>query len=145
MPAALGALFKTHLDWDFDTDPEPQLGGRCVYLPRGRVVGGTGSINGMVYIRGNAADFDEWEALGCEGWGYADVLAYFRRSEDNERGEDEYHGVGGPLGGVRCRSGYSISDAWVQAAIEAGHPHNDDFNGASQVGVGHYQVNPARG
>lgn len=140
MPAALGLLFKTHLDWDFDTDPEPALDGRCSYLPRGRMLGGTGSINGMVYIRGNRADFDEWEALGCDGWGYTDVLPYFRRSEDNERGEDEYHGVGGPLAVSDSRSGYAISDAWVQAAIEAGYPHNPDFNGSSQAGVGRYQL-----
>jgi choline dehydrogenase len=140
MPAALGLLFKTHVDWDFDTDPEPQLEGRCSYLPRGRMLGGSSSLNGMVYIRGNRADFDEWESLGCAGWGYPDVLPYFRRSEDNERGEDEYHGVGGPLSVSDSRSGYAISDAWLEAAISAGHPHNPDFNGASQAGVGRFQL-----
>ena len=140
MPAALGLLFKTHLDWDFDTDPEPQLEGRCSYLPRGRMLGGSSSLNGMVYIRGNRADFDEWESLGCEGWGYLDVLPYFRRSEDNERGEDEYHDVGGPLGVADSRSGYAISDAWVEAAVSAGHAHNPDFNGERQIGVGRYQL-----
>jgi choline dehydrogenase len=145
IPSALGVLFKTHLDWDFDSDPEPELRSRCTYLPRGRMLGGTGSLNGMVYIRGNRADFDEWEALGCHGWGYTDVLPYFRRSEDNERGEDEYHGVGGPLTVSDGRSGYAISDAWLEAASSAGHPHNPDFNGASQIGVGRYQLNQRDG
>jgi choline dehydrogenase len=140
IPALLGLLFKSHVDWDFATEPEPGLDGRRGYLPRGRMLGGSSSINGMVYIRGNAADFDEWEALGCDGWGYSDVLPYFRRSEDNERGQDEYHGIGGPLGVADSRSGYAISDAWVEAAVQAGFPHNADFNGATQEGVGRYQV-----
>jgi choline dehydrogenase len=140
VPAMLGLLFKTHVDWDFATDPEPALDGRCGYLPRGRMLGGSGSINGMVYIRGNRADFDEWAALGCDGWGYDDVLPYFVRSEDNERGADAYHGVGGPLGVSDGRSGLTLPDAWVEAALQAGHQHNADFNGATQEGVGRYQV-----
>ena len=145
MPAALGLLFKSHVDWDFDTDPEPQLGSRCAYLPRGRMLGGSSSINGMVYIRGNRADFDEWEELGCDGWGYADVLPYFRRSEDNERGEDEYHGVGGPLAVSDSRSGYAITEAWLEAAIGAGLVPNLDFNAGTQVGVGRFQLNQRDG
>ena len=140
IPAFLGLLHKSDVDWDFHSDPEPGLDGRRGYLPRGRMLGGSSSINGMVYIRGNAADFAEWESLGNQGWGYEDVLPYFRLSEDNERGEDEYHGVGGPVGVSDSRSGYAISDAWVAAAVQAGYPHNADFNGATQEGVGRYQV-----
>ena len=97
IPAAFGALFKGRRDWDMATEPEPGLGRRRAYLPRAKMLGGCSSMNAMVYIRGNRADYDEWAATGAEGWGYDDVLPYFRRSEDNERGEDLYHGTGGPL------------------------------------------------
>jgi choline dehydrogenase len=145
IPARLGLLFKTHVDWDFDTEPEPHLDARRTYLPRGRVLGGSGSLNGMVYIRGHRADFDEWAAMGLDGWGYEDVLPYFRRSEDNERGEDDYHGAGGPLAVSDNRSGQPLADAWVEAAVQAGHERNEDFNGASQEGVGRYQVTQRNG
>jgi choline dehydrogenase len=140
IPARLGLLFKTHLDWDFDSEPEPHLDARRNYLPRGRVLGGSGSLNGMVYIRGHRADFDEWADLGLHGWSYEEVLPYFKRSEDNERGEDDYHGVGGPLAVSDSRSNQLLADAWVEAAMQAGHERNDDFNGTSQEGVGRYQV-----
>jgi choline dehydrogenase len=140
IPANVRRLFKSERDWDFITDPEPGFDGRRGYLPRGRGIGGSGSINGMVYIRGGAADFDEWESLGNPGWGYRDVLPYFKRSEDNERGADEYHGVGGPVGVSDGRSGLPVIEAFLEAAVQAGHPLNDDFNGASQEGVGRYQV-----
>jgi choline dehydrogenase len=140
IPARLGLLFKTHVDWDFHSEPEPQLGLRRDYLPRGRVLGGSGSLNGMVYIRGHPADYDEWAAMGLDGWSYDEVLPYFKRSEDNERGEDRYHGVGGPLTVSDNRSGQRLADAWVEAAVQAGFEHNDDFNGESQDGVGRYQV-----
>jgi choline dehydrogenase-like flavoprotein len=140
IPALFRRLFKTERDWDFDTEPEPALDDRRGYLPRGRMLGGSSSLNGMVYIRGNAADFDEWEQLGNPGWGYRDVLPYFKRSEDNERGADAYHGVGGPLGISDVRSGFEATDAWVEAAVQAGYAHTTDFNGASQEGVGRYQV-----
>ena len=94
IPAAFPALFKTRWDWDFDSESEPELGDRRVYLPRGKMLGGSSSMNSMVYMRGNAADYDRWAAGGARGWGYRDVLPYFKRSEDNERGADEYHGVG---------------------------------------------------
>jgi choline dehydrogenase-like flavoprotein len=140
IPARLGLLFKTHVDWDFHSEPEPWLDRRRNYLPRGRVLGGSSALNGMVYIRGNRADFDEWAAMGLDGWGYEDVLPYFKRSEDNERGADAYHAVGGPLAVSDSRSLHPLGDAWVQAAIQAGHPHNEDFNGPSQEGAGRYQV-----
>ena len=101
MPMAFPMLLKSSVDWDLYGEPEPGLGGRRLYLPRGKVVGGSGSINAMIYVRGNRADYDGWAAGGAEGWSYDEVLPYFKRSEDNERGEDEFHGVGGPLERVR--------------------------------------------
>ena len=103
IPTAFPTLFKTAWDWDFDSECEPGLCGRRVYLPRGRMLGGSSSMNAMVYIRGNANDYDEWAAAGASGWGYQDVLPYFIRSEDNERGGDEYHGGRGPTACVRRR------------------------------------------
>ena len=97
MPAAFPTLLKSSVDWDLLGEPEPGLGNRRLYLPRGKVLGGSGSINAMIYVRGNRADYDEWAAGGAEGWSYDEVLPYFKRSEDNERGEDAFHGVGGPL------------------------------------------------
>ena len=136
-PAAFGKLFRTNLDWDLDTHDEEHLNRRRVYLPRGRVVGGTGSINTMVYIRGNKADFDGWRQ---PGWSYRELLPYFLRSEDNERGASEYHGVGGPLSVADGRSNNPMTTAFVEAAAEAGHPINDDFNGATQDGFGRFQL-----
>ena len=104
MPIAFPMLLKSSVDWDLYGEPEPGLGGRRLYLPRGKVLGGSGSINAMIYIRGNRADYDGWAAGGAEGWSYDEVLPYFKRSEDNERGEDDFHGVGGPL---------SVSDSRV--------------------------------
>ncbi|WP_249012045.1 GMC family oxidoreductase [Conexibacter sp. DBS9H8] len=140
VPAAFGALFKGRRDWDFSTDPEPFLNGRRCYLPRGKVLGGCSSMNAMVYIRGNRADFDEWAALGAEGWSCAEVLEYFKRSEDNERGEDAFHGVGGPLPVRESRSMHPLATAFVEAAKQVGHEENPDFNGARQEGVGRYQT-----
>ncbi|PZS26226.1 MAG: choline dehydrogenase [Pseudonocardiales bacterium] len=140
VPAAFPALFKSRWDWDFDSEPEPGLGGRRAYLPRGRMLGGSSSMNAMIYIRGNRTDYDEWAAGGADGWGYGDVLPYFRRSEDNERGADVYHGAGGPLRVSESRANSPLCEAFVQAAEQAGHLHNNDFNGASQLGVGRYQV-----
>jgi choline dehydrogenase len=137
VPAAFGKLFRTHVDWDYDTHEEPFLDRRRVYLPRGRVLGGSSSINTMIYVRGNPLDFDEW---GVPGWGYDDLLPYFKRSEDNERGESEHHGVGGPLAVSDGRALNPMSGAFVEAALAAGHPFNDDFNGARQEGFGFFQV-----
>jgi len=140
LPGLFALAQKTWFDWDFETEPEPALDGRRAYLPRGRVLGGTSSLNTMVYIRGHRDDFDGWAAMGCLGWSYADVLPYFRRSEDNERGESPYHGSGGPLAVSNARSVHPLLEAWVEAAVEAGHPRNDDFNGERQDGVGVYQM-----
>ncbi|MEU2062811.1 GMC family oxidoreductase N-terminal domain-containing protein [Streptomyces sp. NPDC013455] len=140
VPAAFPHLFKSALDWDFDSDPEPGIGGRRAYLPRGKVFGGTSSMNAMIYIRGNRADYDGWAAAGATGWSYDEVLPYFRRAEDNERGADEFHGAGGPLTVSDGRSGHPLCSAFVQAAQQAGYKANDDFNGATQFGVGRYQL-----
>ena len=134
---------KTYTDprvnWMFDSEPETELNGRTLYQPRGKVLGGTSSINGMVYMRGTPTDYDGWRQKGCEGWAYDDVLPFFKKAEDQERGPDEFHGTGGPLhvsNPVHC----PLGDAMVQAAIEAGVPANSDFNGATQEGVGYYQT-----
>jgi choline dehydrogenase-like flavoprotein len=112
VPVTFARLFKTDLDWDYDTEAEPGLDGRRVYLPRGKVFGGSSSINAMVYIRGNRADYDGWAAAGATGWSYADVLPYFRRSEDNQRGASEYHGAGGPLTVSDGRSNHPLAEAF---------------------------------
>jgi len=145
IPAAFSTLFRSSCDWDHSTLHEPHCHDRRVYLPRGRVLGGSSSINAMVYIRGNRADYDEWAASGCEGWGYDDLLPYFKRSEDNERGEDAYHGTGGPLAVSDGRSGNTLTAAWLEAAEAYGLKPNADFNGASQDGIGRYQVTQRNG
>lgn len=130
---------KSAFDWDLETEPEPTLGGRRGYLPRGRVLGGTSSMNTMLYVRGAASDYDGWAAAGCEGWSFADVLPLFKRSEDNGRGESAFHGSGGPLSVIDPPRVPAALRHWVAAAREAGHPANDDFNGFGQLGVGVYQ------
>lgn len=128
------------VNWMFDSEPEPELNGRIMYQPRGKVLGGTSSINGMVYMRGNAADYDEWRQRGCEGWDYDSVLPYFKRAEDNARGGDDFHGTGGPLKVQDHAWKPTLAKAMHDAAIEAGIPENPDFNGATQEGVGYYQT-----
>jgi choline dehydrogenase len=145
VPAAFGSLFKTDIDWDYATAPEDGCNGRMMFLPRGKVLGGSSSINAMVYIRGAREDYDGWRDAGNPGWGYDDLLPYFKRSEDNERGESEYHGTGGPLTVSDSRSRNPMSEAWVEAAAETGLRRNDDFNGAAQDGVGLYQVTQRNG
>lgn len=140
VPAAFNQQFKSALDWDLDSEPEPGLDGRRVYLPRGKMFGGSSSMNAMIYMRGNRADYDAWAAAGATGWSYAEVLPYFRRAEDNQRGEDDFHGVGGPLTVSDSRSNHPLAAAFVEAAGQAGHKYNPDFNGESQLGVGAYQV-----
>jgi choline dehydrogenase len=144
-PIAFPATFKSGIDWDLLGEPEPGLDNRRLYLPRGRVIGGCGSINAMIYIRGNRADYDEWAELGCDGWSYQDVLPYFRRSEDNERGEDAFHGAGGPLSVSESRSMQPLVDRLIEAASQAGHERNPDFNGARQEGVGRFQLTQRNG
>ncbi|WP_435153917.1 GMC family oxidoreductase [Amycolatopsis sacchari] len=140
IPALFSQQLKTFYDWDFETEPEPHLGGRRAYLPRGRVVGGTSSMNTMLYVRGHRYDYDTWERLCNKGWAYEDVLPFFKKSEDNQRGADEFHGVGGPLTVSDPVSVHPLLTAWVEAAQNAGHAPNSDFNGAEQEGVGYYQV-----
>lgn len=137
VPAAAANLFRSRHDWDYDTHPEPFCGDRRIYLPRGRVLGGTSSINGMIYIRGHRDDYDGWHQ---PGWSYDELLPYFLRSEDNERGASEHHGVGGPLPVSDNRSRNPMAEAFVEGALRAGLPRNDDFNGPEQEGVGFYQV-----
>ena len=145
IPAAFPKLFKTSRDWDYMTEAEPSLKGRSVYIPRGKMLGGSSSMNAMIYIRGRHSDYDGWDAAGCAGWGYDEVLPYFRRSEDNARIHDEYHGVGGELHVVDQRSPNPMSLAFVDACTSWGMARNDDFNGSSQDGAGLYQVTQRRG
>jgi choline dehydrogenase len=135
---------KTFVDprvnWMFESEPEKELQGRTMYQPRGKVLGGTSSINGMIYMRGNAADYDQWRQLGNEGWSYDDVLPYFRKAEDNERGANQYHGTGGPLRVSDQPYEWEIARALLTACKQAGIPENPDFNGATQEGCGYYQT-----
>jgi len=137
VPLGYLQLQRTDVDWDYVSAPEPNCGGRRIALPRGKVLGGSSSINAMVYIRGNRRDYDEW---GAEGWAWDDLFPYFLKAEDNERGASDWHAVGGPLPVSEQRSGMALSPAWVEAGVEAGLARNEDFNGAEQEGVGMYQV-----
>src|ERR671916_579517 len=136
LPAAFSALYRTAQDWDHSTIYEPYANERRIYLPRGKVLGGSSSINAMVYMRGNPLDYDDWGP----GWTWAEMLPYFKRAEDNERGESEHHGAGGPLPVSDGRSLNPLAQAFVDAAVACGHPLNDDFNGSAQDGVGLYQL-----
>ncbi|HEY5189100.1 MAG TPA: FAD-dependent oxidoreductase [Solirubrobacteraceae bacterium] len=140
LPAGCLALGQSKYDWAFLSDPEPGFAGRQRYLPRGRTLGGSSSTNAMVYIRGHRADYDGWAALGHDGWAWEDVLPYFIRAEDNERGASELHGTGGPLSVIDSRSRYRTCEAFIEAGVQAGLPATDDFNGPEQDGVGWYQV-----
>jgi choline dehydrogenase len=133
-------IYNPTLIWDYATEPQAELGGRSIRWPRGKVLGGSSSINGLIYIRGQRQDFDLWRQLGNTGWSYDDVLPYVRRAENQERGADEFHGKGGPLCVSDLRARHELHDAFIAAAVEAGHRHNPDFNGAEQDGVGALQV-----
>ena len=145
MPMAFPMLLKSSVDWDLLGEEEPGLGGRRLFLPRGKVIGGSGSINAMIYVRGNRADYDEWAAGGAEGWSYDEVLPYFRRSEDNERGANEFHGAGGPMSVSDSRSMSPLIETMIEATRLAGHEVNPDFNGARQDGVGRFQLTQRNG
>ena len=145
LPAGVLAIGTSKYDWSMISDPEPGLAGRQRYLPRGRTLGGSSSVNAMVYIRGNRADYDGWAAMGHQGWGWDDVLPYFIRAEDNERGASELHGAGGPLSVIDGRSRYRTCEAFIEAGEQAGLVGNDDFNGPEQDGVGWYQVTQRNG
>ena len=127
-------------DWCYHTEPDPGLNGRSIPWPRGKVLGGSSSINGLLYVRGQAQDFDQWRQMGNVGWGWEDVLPYFKRSENWEGGGSELRGEGGPLQVSHGRVKRDIIDAWVDAAVEAGYKRNEDYNGADQEGAGHFQM-----
>ncbi|MGF6409039.1 GMC family oxidoreductase [Paraburkholderia sp. MM5482-R1] len=142
MPVGVAAVVPNRLktNYGYLTTPQPGLAGRQGYQPRGRGFGGSSAINAMIYTRGHPLDYDEWARLGCDGWSWAEVLPYFRRAEDNERGADAWHGEAGPLTVSDLRFRNPFSRRFVQAALEAGYKANDDFNGADQEGIGFYQV-----
>jgi choline dehydrogenase len=137
IPLGYGKHFTNPaVNWLYASEPQPGAGNRSIAQPRGKVLGGSTSINGLLYIRGQREDYDRWRDLGNVGWGYSDVLPYFRRSEDQERGADEFHGVGGPLSVSDPKETHPLADAWLAAAEECGYPRNPDFNGATQEGFG---------
>ncbi|MFT4885684.1 MAG: choline dehydrogenase [Natronomonas sp.] len=153
IPAAFSELFKSEYDWEYYTEPQAELNDRELYWPRGKTLGGSSSINAMIYIRGHARDYDEWASLGNDGWGYEDVLPYFKRSEGfrpaeersllgrNQSGADaEYHGTDGPLAVSNPQSPHPLSEQFVEAGVEVGYDRNPDFNGAEQAGVGKYHL-----
>jgi choline dehydrogenase-like flavoprotein len=145
-PAGLALLAKNgQANWGFQTEPQPGLNGRRGYQPRGKVLGGSSSVNAMIYARGHRADYDGWAAEGNTGWGWDDVLPYFKRAEHNERGADAFHGSGGPLNVMDLRSPHRFGGVFVEAGKQAGFPENRDFNGATQEGVGLYQVTHRNG
>ena len=146
IPAGIYKVWRTRRDWNYTTEPQPGLDGRALFWPRGKLLGGSSSINAMIYMRGAAADYDEWaELTGDKGWSYESVLPLFRRMEDNARGADQFHGAGGPLRVENLRSPHPWTKAVIESAVAAGYPRNDDFNGARQEGVGEYQVTQKRG
>ena len=140
VPVGYSRLFANpSVNWMFESEPEPELEGRSMYQPRGKVLGGTSSINGMVYMRGNPADYDLWRQRGCAGWDWDSVLPYFKKAEDQERGPSATHGAGGPLRVVDQPIRWELADAFVAAGVEAGLPRNDDFNDGEQEGAGPFQ------
>jgi len=133
-------IYNPKVAWYFETEPVPELNNRRIPWPRGKVLGGSSSINGLIYIRGQHQDFDLWRQLGNAGWSYDDVLPYFRKAEHQERGADDFHGAGGPLAVSDLRTDHPLHDAFIAGAQEAGYPYNRDFNGAEQEGVGPLQL-----
>ena len=145
MPAAFPLLLKGPLAWEDATGSQPHAGGRSVYWPHGRTLGGSSSVNGMVYMRGNRVDYDAWrDERGCTGWGHDELLPYFRRAEDQQHGASAHHGAGGPLRVEDPRYSHPLSHAWLEAALDSGLPANDDFNGAEQDGAGSLQLTQRR-
>jgi choline dehydrogenase len=143
VPLGYGKLFaRTDINWAYESEPEPALAGRRIFTPRGKVLGGSSSINGLVYIRGQPEDFDGW---GIPGWRFHDLLPYFKKSENQSRGADAWHGVGGPLEVGDLPDRHELCDAFIASAAALGIPRNDDFNGASQEGTGYYQATACKG
>jgi len=140
MPAAFFELFKSAVDWEYYTEPQPELNDRECYWPRGKTLGGSSSINAMIYARGQPEDYDQWADLGNDGWRYDDVLEYFKKAEHNERGLSKYHGTGGPRHVADLQEPNQLSEAFVEAGQAVGLQRNEDFNAGDQSGVGLYQV-----
>lgn len=145
VPAAFSRLFKSELDWDLSSEPEPGANDRSLYLPRGKMLGGSSSMNAMLYIRGRPSDYDGWEESGATGWGWRSALQTFKAMESNSRGADEFHGDSGPVRVEDIRYPNPLSRCFIEAAMELGIPANRDFNGPRQEGVGLFQVNQRRG
>ena len=146
IPLGYGKTFADkRVNWMFQTEPDPGANNRSIYWPRGKVLGGSSSINGMVYIRGQHEDFDHWRQLGNPGWSAADVLPYFKRAEHQTRGQDDWHGTDGTLAVSDASYSHPICDAFIDAAVELGFPRNDDFNGEKQEGVGYQQTTTRKG
>jgi choline dehydrogenase len=145
IPAAFSKLFKSPVDWNYSTEPEPHAHHRRLYWPRGKMLGGSTAINAMIYIRGNGLDYDHWKSLGNDGWGFADVLPYFLKAENQQRGASPYHGAGGPLCVSDLRYVNPLTQAFLAAAADLGIPANPDFNAATQDGAGLYQVTQRNG
>ena len=133
-------ILNPKITWQFGSGPEPHLGGRVINWPRGRVLGGTSAINGLLYVRGQARDFDIWRQFGNAGWSFADVLPYFKRAEHQERGGDELHGADGPLGVSDVHMDNPVCEAFIKSCVAEGIPFTKDFNGPKQEGVGYYQL-----
>jgi choline dehydrogenase len=146
IPLGYGKLFHNpKVNWLYQSEPEPELNNRQIIQPRGKVLGGSSSINGLLYVRGQHEDYDHWRQLGNKGWGFADVLPYFRRAEDQERGSDDMHGTGGPLAVSNVSEPHPLCEAFIDATEQAGHPRNDDFNGPTQEGAGYFQLTAKKG
>ncbi|MGH6720317.1 MAG: GMC family oxidoreductase, partial [Alphaproteobacteria bacterium] len=146
VPLGYGKLFKdTSVNWLYESEPEAELDGRRIVQPRGKVLGGSSSINGLIYMRGQHEDYDHWRQLGNVGWSHDDVLPYFKRAEDQARGPDAFHGAGGPLAVADQSEPHPLCEAFIRAAGEAGVPRNDDFNGPVQEGAGYFQTTSRRG
>jgi choline dehydrogenase len=146
VPLGYGKLFKEKtVNWMYQTEPEPGLNGRQVFQPRGKVLGGSSSINGLLYVRGQHEDYDRWRQRGNTGWGFDDVLPYFKKAEDQQRGADDFHGAGGPLPVSDMLHADPLSGAFIKAAVESGIPDNPDFNGATQEGAGWFQTTTLNG
>ncbi len=145
IPAAFSKQFRTKLDWDYSTGPEPHLGGRTLYVPRGKTLGGSSSMNAMMYVRGRPLDYDGWSEAGCPGWSYAEVLPYFMCAENNERGASEFHGIGGPVNVMDVKEPQPLTRRFLDAATTAGIPANPDINSPEQDGVSISQVTQRKG
>jgi choline dehydrogenase len=146
LPIGYGkTMWSPTYNWRFETDPDPNMNGRRIYWPRGKTLGGSSAINGLIYIRGQRQDYDHWAALGNAGWGYDDVLPYFIRSEGNQRGADAFHGGNGPLKVSDIAASHELIEAFIDGAGQVGVPRTRDFNGAAQEGAGYYQLTTHKG